>query len=283
MQIITEPCQMQAIAEKLRLNRQLIGVVMTMGALHEGHLSLVKLARQSAGTVILTIFVNPSQFGLDEDLHQYPRPFEQDVALAKAAGVDYLFAPEAESIYPENHQTTLECGALGKRLEGERRPGHFNGVATIVTKLFHITKPHRAIFGEKDAQQLAIIRQIVTDLDLDITIVAAPIVREESGLAVSSRNIYLSNQERSAATILYQGICHAEKCIAEKKKNLPAIAAEIEQMIGSTPGCRPDYIVFVDEERFLPADTAEEEKEYRLLLAAWCGTVRLIDNGKFRA
>ena len=156
-------------------------------------------------------------------------------------------------------------------------------MATIVTKLFHITKPHRAIFGEKDAQQLAIIRQIVTDLDLDITIVAAPIVREESGLAVSSRNIYLSNQERSAATILYQGSCHAEKCIAGKMKNLPAIAAEIEQMIGSTPGCRPDYVVFVDEERFLPADTAEEEKEYRLLLAAWCGTVRLIDNSKFRA
>ncbi len=283
MQIITEPCQMQAIAEKLRLNRQLIGVVMTMGALHEGHLSLVKLARQSSGTVILTIFVNPSQFGANEDLHQYPRPFEQDVALAKAAGVDYLFAPEARNIYPENYQTTLECGALGKRLEGERRPGHFNGVATIVTKLFHITKPHRAIFGEKDAQQLAIIRQIVKDLDLDITVVAAPIVREESGLAVSSRNIYLSSQERSAATILYQGICHAEKSIASKKRDLLAIAAEIEQMIASTPGCRPDYVTFVDEERFELTERAEEGKEYRLLLAAYCGAVRLIDNGKIRA
>ncbi len=283
MQIITEPCQMQAIAEKLRLNRQLIGVVMTMGALHEGHLSLVKLARQSSGTVILTIFVNPSQFGANEDLHRYPRPFEQDVALARAAGVDYLFAPAVNSIYPENHHTTLECGDLGKRLEGERRPGHFNGVATIVTKLFHITKPHRAIFGEKDAQQLAVIRQIVKDLNLDITIIAAPIVREESGLAVSSRNIYLSSQQRIAATILYQGICHAEKCIAEKKRELSTIATEIEQMIASTPECRPDYVVFVDEERFEPADTAEEGKEYRLLLAAWCGAVRLIDNYKIRA
>jgi pantoate--beta-alanine ligase len=283
MQIITEPDQMQAIAEKLRLNRQLIGVVMTMGALHEGHLSLIKLARQSAGTVILTIFVNPSQFGLDEDLHQYPRPFEQDVAHAQAAGVDYLFAPEAGKIYPENYQITLECGALGKRLEGERRAGHFNGVATIVTKLFHITKPHIAIFGEKDAQQLAIIRRLVEDLNLDIKIVSAPIIREENGLAVSSRNIYLSSQERNAAAILYQGICHARKRITEQKNNLPAIAAEIEEMIRSTPGCRPDYVIFVDEERFEPAETAEAGKEYRLLLAAYSGSVRLIDNSKIQA
>ena len=283
MQIITEPRQMQTIAEKLRLNRQFIGVVMTMGALHEGHLSLIKLARQSAGTVILTIFVNPSQFGANEDLHQYPRPFEQDVALAKAAGVDYLFAPVAGSIYPENYQTTLKCGSLSERFEGERRPGHFNGVATIVTKFFHITKPHIAIFGEKDAQQLAVIRRLVEDLNLDIKIVAAPIIREENGLAVSSRNIYLSSQERNAASILYQGICHAEKCIGEKQKSLPAIATEIERMIGSTPGCRPDYVVFVDEERFEPVEIAEEEKEYRLLLAAWFGAVRLIDNGKIRA
>jgi pantoate--beta-alanine ligase len=283
MQIITDPRQMQAIAEKLRLNRQLIGVVMTMGALHEGHLSLIKLARQSAGTVILTIFVNPSQFGLNEDLHQYPRPFEQDVALAKAAEVDYLFAPEAETIYPKNHQITIDCGALGQRFEGERRPGHFNGVATIVTKLLHITKPHVAIFGEKDAQQLAVIRQLVDDLNLDVKIVAAPIIREENGLAVSSRNIYLSSQERSAAAILYQGICHAEKSIAEQKNNLSEIAAEIEQMIRSTPGCRTDYVAFVDEERFEPASTAEKGKAYRLLLAAYAGTVRIIDNVKIMA
>ena len=256
---------------------------MTMGALHEGHLSLIKLARQSAGTVMLTIFVNPSQFGLNEDLHQYPRPFEQDVALAKAAGVDYLFAPEAGSMYPVNHQITVECGALGQRLEGERRPGHFNGVATVVSKLFHITKPHIAIFGEKDAQQLAVIRKIVEDFNLDINIVAAPIVREENGLAVSSRNIYLSSQERSAAAVLYQGICHAEKSIAGQKKNLSEIAAEIEQMIFSTPGYRPDYVTFVDEERFEPAETAVAGKEYRLLLAAFAGTVRLIDNGKIMA
>ncbi len=283
MQIITEPAEMQAIAEKLRLNRQLIGVVMTMGALHEGHLALVKLAQKSAGTVILTIFVNPRQFGPTEDLHSYPRPFEQDVALAKSAGVDYLFAPELCTIYPEHFQTAVQCGSLGDRFEGRQRPGHFNGVATVVTKLFNITKPHKAIFGEKDAQQLAIIRQLVADLNLNIAIVGAPVVREENGLAVSSRNIYLSSQERSTAGVLYQGLCHAEKRIGGREKNLLTIAKEVEEMISSTPGCRTDYVSFVDEERFELTETAEEGKEYRLLIAAYSGSIRLIDNVKIRA
>ncbi len=283
MQIITEPGQMQAIAEKLRLNRQLIGVVMTMGALHEGHLSLVKLARESAGTVILTIFVNPIQFGPTEDLHRYPRPFEQDVALAQSAGVDYLFAPAVSSIYPDHYHTTLQCGALAEQFEGVQRPGHFNGMATVVTKLFNITKPHRAIFGEKDAQQLAIIRQIVADLNLDITIVPAPIVREENGLAVSSRNVYLSSQERSTAGILYRGICYAEQRLAEQESDLHAVAAEVKEMIDSEPGCRTDYVGFVNEERFELAERAEQGKEYRLLIAAYCGSVRLIDNSRICA
>ena len=283
MQIITEPGQMQAIAEKLRLNRQCIGVVMTMGALHEGHLSLVKLAQQTAGTVILTIFVNPTQFGINEDLHQYPRPFEKDAAMAKSAGVDYLFAPETGNIYPEHYQTTVECSAVATRFEGERRPGHFKGVATIVNKLLHITKPHIALFGEKDAQQLAVIRRIVEDLNMDIKIIGAPIVREQSGLAVSSRNIYLSIEERDAATILYKGICHAEKRVGEQEHNLQLIAKEIEEMINQTPECRSDYVAFVDEATFEPVETAETGKEYRLLLAMYAGTVRLIDNGKIEA
>jgi pantoate--beta-alanine ligase len=283
MQIITEPRQMQAISEKLRLNRQLIGVVMTMGALHEGHLSLVKLARESAGTVILTIFVNPRQFGANEDLHRYPRPFEKDVALAQAAGVDYLFAPEAGTIYPENFQTTVHCGTLAERFEGKQRPGHFNGVATVVTKLFHITKPHVAVFGEKDAQQLAIIRALASDLNLDVNIIGAPVIREENGLAVSSRNIYLSSEERSAAGILHKGILHAEKRVAEHEKELRTITEEVREMISSTAGIRLDYAEIVDEEHFEPAETAEEGKEYRLLLAAYAGRVRLIDNGKIRA
>ncbi|MEI8185709.1 MAG: pantoate--beta-alanine ligase [Chlorobiaceae bacterium] len=282
MQIITDPGQMQTIAEKMRLNRQCIGVVMTMGALHEGHLSLVKLAQKTAGIVILTIFVNPSQFGVNEDLHQYPRPFEKDAALAKAAGVDFLFAPEVESIYPENYQTTVECSTVANGFEGKLRPGHFKGVATIVTKLFNITKPHIAVFGEKDAQQLAVIRRFVEDLNMDIKIIAAPIVREANGLAVSSRNIYLSIQERDAGTVLFRGICHAEKRTAEQEYNLQIIANEIELMINSTPGCRSDYVAFVDETTFEPVETAEKGMEYRLLLAMYSGSVRLIDNGKIR-
>ncbi len=283
MEIITDPRQMQAIAEKLRLNRQLIGVVMTMGALHEGHLSLVKLAQQSAGTVILTIFVNPKQFGLNEDLHRYPRPFELDVALAKAAGVDYLFAPEAGSIYPDNFQTTIECGALGERLEGNSRPGHFNGVATIVTKLFNIIKPHLAIFGQKDAQQLAVIRALVRDLNIDVTVVGAPIVREDDGLAVSSRNIYLSGQARHEAGVLYRGILYARERLAIGERDLQAVASEVSRMISRAPGFTPDYVVFVDEESFEEADSALEGKEYRLLLAVNTESVRLIDNAAMSA
>ncbi len=283
MQIINEPEQMQAIADKLRLNRQLLGVVMTMGALHEGHLSLIKLARERAGTVILTIFVNPKQFGPSEDLHRYPRPFEQDVALANAAGVDYLFAPEDGSIYPEHFQTTLQCGAIAERFEGQQRPGHFNGVATIVTKLFNITKPHTAIFGEKDAQQLAIIRRLVADMNLDVTVVAAPIIREVNGLAVSSRNIYLSSHERSSAGALYRGLCHAEQRVANGEHNLQTIAAEVAEMINAIPECRVDYVSFVEEESFALAERAKASKEYRLLLAVFCGSVRLLDNMKMRA
>ena len=168
MQIITDPAEMQAIAEKLRLQHQYIGVVMTMGALHEGHLSLVKLAREKAGTVIMTLFVNPTQFGPDEDFHRYPRPFEQDAALARSAGVDYLFAPSTEAMYPEGYSTSIDPGPIATRFEGASRPGHFSGMATVVVKLLGITRPHLAIFGEKDAQQLTIIRRVVADLDIAV-------------------------------------------------------------------------------------------------------------------
>ncbi|NTW56192.1 MAG: pantoate--beta-alanine ligase [Chlorobiaceae bacterium] len=282
MQIITEPTEMQAISEKLRLNRQLIGVVMTMGALHEGHLSLVRLAKETAGVVILTIFVNPRQFGANEDLHRYPRPFEQDSALAKSAGVDYLFAPEASGIYPASFQTSVACGPLAERFEGALRPGHFDGVATIVTKLFNITKPHLAVFGEKDAQQLAIIRRLVRDLDIDVTVIGAPVVREENGLAVSSRNIYLSSTERNEASVLHRGILHAGTCFDAQRRDLGTIAAEVDAMIRSVVGFIPDYVSFVEEETFEPAEKAEKGREYRLLLAVRAGSVRLLDNARFR-
>lgn len=282
MEIITEPGLMQAAVEKLRLNRQRIGVVMTMGALHEGHLSLVEKARSIAGTVIMTIFVNPKQFGPDEDFHRYPRPFEQDAAHARAAGIDYLFAPSPEAVYPEGFQTTVHTGAVAEGFEGATRPGHFNGVATVVTKLLQITKPHAAVFGEKDAQQLAVIRRMVRDLNIDVDIVSVPVVREESGLAVSSRNIYLSREQRESASVLFRGIRHAGMELEKKRTDLSSIAAEVRMMIEREPECRPDYVSFVDDRSFMPAETAEPGREYRLLIAAWAGTVRLIDNSLFK-
>jgi len=283
MQIITEPGQMQAAVEKLRLNRQRIGVVMTMGALHEGHLSLIKQVRSVAGTVILTIFVNPKQFGPDEDFHRYPRPFDQDASHARAAEVDYLFAPAPEAMYPAGFQTTIHAGALAEGFEGARRPGHFDGVVTVVAELLQITKPHVAIFGEKDAQQLAVIRRLVRDLNIDVEIMGAPIIREQNGLAVSSRNIYLSGEQRESASVLYRGIGHAQAELGRQRSDLAGIAAEIAEMIAREPGFRPDYVSFVDEETFLAAETAEAGHGYRLLVAAYAGTVRLLDNCLFPA
>lgn len=282
MQIITDPAEMQAIAEKLRLNRQLIGVVMTMGALHEGHLSLVKLAARHAGTIIMTIFVNPTQFGPSEDFQRYPRPFEQDISHAGAAGVDYLFAPPPEAIYPEGFQTSIHCGALGERIEGAARPGHFNGVATIVTKLLQITRAHIAVFGQKDAQQLAVIRRVTRDLNLGVTILGAPIVRETDGLAVSSRNIYLPAGDRTRAGVLFKALEAAGEQIGAGRKDLQAIAREAAAMIESAEGFSLDYALFVDEETFEEAVEGLPGREYRLLLAVRTPEVRLIDNALFR-
>lgn len=283
MQIVTDPAEMQVIADKLRSGRQLIGVVMTMGALHEGHLSLVNLAREHAGTIIMTLFVNPSQFGPGEDFQRYPRPFEKDAAMARSAGVDYLFAPTAEAMYPEGFQTTVSCSGITGRFEGERRPGHFDGVATIVSKLLNITRPHIAVFGEKDAQQLALIRRMNRDLDMGVRIIAAPTVRENDGLAVSSRNIYLSGDERKEAPAIHRAIVHAGGMLAAGKKDLKAVAAEAGRMITEETRFKLEYAAFVDEESFEPAETAMKGREYRLLIAAAAERIRLIDNQKFLA
>ncbi|ABB24488.1 pantoate--beta-alanine ligase [Pelodictyon luteolum] len=282
MQIVTDPAEMQATADKLRAGRQLIGVVMTMGALHEGHLSLVNLAREHAGTIIMTLFVNPSQFGPGEDFQRYPRPFEKDAAMARSAGVDYLFAPTPEAMYPEGFQTTVSCSGITRRFEGERRPGHFDGVATIVSKLLNITRPHVAVFGEKDAQQLALIRRINRDLDMGVQIVAAPTVRENDGLAVSSRNIYLTGDERQKAPAIHRAIQHAGEMLAAGENDLKAVAAEVAGMITENTQFKLEYAAFVDEESFEPAETVVKEHEYRLLIAAAAERVRLIDNQKFR-
>ncbi|NTU57609.1 MAG: pantoate--beta-alanine ligase [Chlorobiaceae bacterium] len=281
MQIITEPAEMQSIAESLRLQHQFIGVVMTMGALHNGHLSLVRIAKQKAGTVIMTIFVNPTQFGPGEDFHRYPRPFEQDAALARSAGIDYLFVPSPEKMYPEGFHTTIDPGPISSLFEGRSRPGHFSGVATVVVKLLNITQPHIAIFGEKDAQQLTLIRKVTGELNIGTKIIGAPIARESDGLATSSRNIYLSSSEREQATVLYRGICHAEIETGEGRTDLAVIAEEAESLIRSMPDADPDYVSFVDDETFEPADKALPGKAYRLVMAVRIGTTRLIDNWRF--
>ncbi|MCG8341862.1 MAG: pantoate--beta-alanine ligase [Chlorobiales bacterium] len=279
MQIINDPAEMQKTAENLRLKHQLIAVVMTMGALHEGHLSLVRIAKQKAGTVILTIFVNPRQFGLDEDFHRYPRPFEKDAAMAKAAGVDYLFAPDAELMYPEGFETQVCTGDVASRFEGIKRPGHFNGMATVVLKFMMTSKAHLAIFGEKDAQQLAVIKRMVSDFNIDIQIIEAPIVREEDGLATSSRNIYLSSQEREQAAVLYRSICHAKELAAQGTTETEKILAEVTALIDSAPDTKIDYVGIVDPETFAETEKLDANGKYRLLLAVWIGSTRLIDNG----
>lgn len=281
MQIITDPAEMQAIAEAMRLRHQYIGVVMTMGALHEGHLSLVRMAKEKAGTVIMTIFVNPKQFGPDEDFHRYPRPFEQDAALARSAGVDYLFAPSVEAMYPAGFMTTVDPGHIATRFEGASRPGHFSGVATVVVKLLGITRPHFAVFGEKDAQQLTIIRRVVADLNIGTSILGVPVARESDGLATSSRNIYLSAEERRQASVLYRAISHAEAAIASGRTDLEVIAAEAESLVRTEPDAEPDYLCFVDDDTFETAATVVPGRAYRLVMAVRIGSTRLIDNMRF--
>ena len=281
MQIITDPAEMQSIAESLRLQHQFIGVVMTMGALHEGHLSLVRLAQKKAGIVIMTLFVNPSQFGPDEDFERYPRPFEQDAALARSAGVDYLFAPSPGQMYPEGFITAIDPGPMAESFEGLLRPGHFRGVATVVVKLLGITRPHLAVFGEKDAQQLAVIRRVVADLNIGTLIEGAPIARESDGLATSSRNIYLSFEERQQATSLYRAIRHAQQETESRRNDLAAIAKEAEAIVCSGSEARTDYICFVDDDTFEPASEAVPGKAYRLIMAVRIGSTRLIDNWRY--
>jgi pantoate--beta-alanine ligase len=281
MQIITEPGEMQAIAENLRLQRQLIGVVMTMGALHEGHLSLVRHVQKKAGIVIMTIFVNPTQFGPGEDFERYPRPFEQDAALARAAGVDYLFAPSPEQMYPEGYAAMIDPGPIAGLLEGASRPGHFKGVATVVVKLLNITRAHLAVFGEKDAQQVAVIRRVVADLNIGTIIEGVPIAREPDGLATSSRNIYLSSAERQQATALYRAVLHAGEETARGRRDLQAIAEEAESIVREEPDATPDYLCFVDDDTFETAVSALPGKAYRLVMAVRIGSTRLIDNWRY--
>lgn len=278
MRIITKVKEMQKVADELRREGKIIGVVPTMGYLHEGHLSLIRLAKEKSDVVITTIFVNPLQFAPHEDYDKYPRDFERDVKLAQSAGCDIIFHPTVEEMYPENFLTYVEVEKLTKVLEGEFRPTHFRGVTTVVAKLFNITKPHIAIFGQKDAQQALIIKQMVRDLNFDIEIIVAPIVREPDGLAMSSRNVYLSESERKEATVLYESLKLAERLVKEGERKSETIISEMENLIKSKPSAKIDYIAIVEPDTLEKVDELMEGKEYLIAIAVRIGSTRLIDN-----
>ena len=253
-----------------------VGFVPTMGALHAGHASLIQAARRECDYVAVSIFVNPTQFGPHEDLSRYPRPFEADVALCDREGVDLIFHPTPEVMYPPGFKTFVEVTALQDPLCGASRPGHFRGVATVVLKLFHIVPAHVAYFGQKDAQQARLLQQMVRDLDVPIELRLCPIVREPDGLALSSRNVYLSPTERQHATVLFRTLEAMRTRIEAGKRRAEPLVRMATQMIADTPGARVDYVAIVNFETLQPVEHLEGEVLFAL--AVYFGKTRLIDN-----
>ncbi len=278
MEVVTTPAAMQEQAIALRAAGQKIGLVPTMGWFHEGHLSLMRKAMEEADRVIVTLFVNPMQFAVGEDLDKYPHDLDRDCALAEKEGVDILYAPAAKDMYGTDFKTVIHVGGLSSGLCGADRPGHFDGVTTVVAKLFHQTLPHLAVFGEKDFQQLAVIRQMVTDLDFPIEIIGHPIVREKSGLAMSSRNSYLQHDEMAAALSLSQGIEYAKDISASGAvASVEHIKEGIRKIILKHPQCAIDYVEIVDALTLKPSVVFSQNSV--LLLAVKINQrVRLIDN-----
>ncbi|WP_457569247.1 pantoate--beta-alanine ligase [Desulfurobacterium sp.] len=269
--------EMKGLAEAFKRAGKTIGFVPTMGYLHEGHLSLVKRARKENDIVVMSIFVNPTQFGPNEDFEKYPRDEERDSKLAEKEGVDILFLPSVEELYPKPYRTYVEVEEITDVLCGAKRPGHFRGVTTIVTKLFNIVKPDRAYFGKKDFQQYKVIKQMVKDLNMDVTVVGCPIVREKDGLAMSSRNVYLSPDERKSALSLYNSLKLAKELIEKGEKRASVIKKEMEGFILSHPNVKKiDYIEIVDQDSFKEVELVKEGD--LIALAVFVGDTRLIDN-----
>lgn len=254
-----------------------VGLVPTMGYLHEGHLSLVRRAREENDRVAASLFVNPTQFGPNEDLGRYPRNLQRDQALLAEAGCDLLLVPSVEQMYPRGAETMVDVGSVSAPLEGERRPGHFRGVATVVLKLFGIFEPTHAYFGEKDAQQLAVIRKMVRDLDVPVIVRPCPTVREPDGLAMSSRNSYLGPEERRAATVLYRALKAAEARWNDGERGVEALRETLLAVLAEEPRARVDYMAVADPDTFAPL-TGAIEGSALLLLAVHVGPARLIDN-----
>ena len=263
-------------ADRSRHSGERLALVPTMGALHDGHLALVRAARRHASRVVASVFVNPTQFGPGEDFSRYPRQPEQDAALLAAAGCDALFLPAVDTVYPPGHATFVDPQGAALGLEGERRPGHFRGVATVVTALLQLVSPAVAVFGEKDAQQLAVIRQLVRDLHLRVEIVGHPIVRDADGLALSSRNVYLSTAERSAATVLYRTLQATRSLIDAGARHAAPLREVMLAGLAAEPLCSPEYAEVVDAESFQPI--ARLRGRVVLPVAARFGQTRLLDN-----
>ena len=276
MEVIETTLAMQKECEKLRLSGKTIALVPTMGFFHKGHQELMRVGRSLADILAISIFVNPIQFGPSEDFQAYPRDMEGDLAVARDVGVDLVFAPSVEEMYPGGYQTNIAVERVTKHLCGLSRPGHFDGVTTVVAKLFHITKPHLAIFGEKDYQQLTVVKRMVKDLDMDIQIVGVPTVREPDGLAMSSRNNYLNPDERESALSLKKSLDLAREMFGQGKKDAQEMREAVEKLILSHPFTEIDYINICDPMTLEDVERIQEEAV--LALAVKVGKARLIDN-----
>jgi pantoate--beta-alanine ligase len=269
----------RGIAELRTARSQLtnpLGLVPTMGALHDGHLSLIRRARQDCASVVVSVFVNPTQFGASEDLSAYPRDLARDAALAERAGADVVWAPQVEDVYPPGFQTRVQVESLTQPLEGYHRPGHFQGVATIVAKLFNVVQPQRAYFGQKDAQQAMVVRRMAQDLNFPLEVVVCPTVREPDGLALSSRNAYLNPNERRAAPVLFRALSAAAEAFEAGEREADRLRQRMERTLAAEPLARPQYVSVADPETLL--ELSGSVGRALLSMAVHIGATRLIDN-----
>jgi pantoate--beta-alanine ligase len=280
MEIINSIKEMKAFVSRARQMGKTIAFVPTMGFFHEGHLSLMREGRKRGDLLVVSLFVNPTQFGPSEDFKEYPRDFERDRKMAEGVGVDILFVPETIEMYPPNHQTLVRVEKVTQGLCGRSRPFHFQGVTTVVNMLFNIVMPHVAIFGEKDFQQLVAIQQMVRDLHMDVEVVGMPIVREADGLAMSSRNTYLQPDERKAALSLYRSLKRAEALLRKGERRAETILKEVREVLLSQPLIKIDYIQICDANTL--EDVQEIERDVVVAIAAYVGQTRLIDNLIYR-
>lgn len=276
MQVINDFQEMQHLAQGWRAMKDTIVLVPTMGYFHQGHLSLMEYGRTRGNHLVVSIFVNPTQFGPQEDLEQYPRNFERDCGLAREVGVDLVFAPDPVQMYPAGYQTFVTVAKVTQGLCGASRPVHFRGVATVVLKLFNLVQPQVAVFGEKDYQQLITLQRLVIDLNLSVEVVGRPLVREPDGLALSSRNVYLSPEERRSALKLSKALFKARDLVAGGERARQNLFALIKPMLSSDPAIVLDYLVLVDNHTL--EEITEIQGQARLAVAAWVGRTRLIDN-----